>query len=67
MVELAFDTISVPDRPSKPRQTGITMFADWGLGLAAQADCLEISGEYADLAKVAVGISRLLSKHRSKS
>ena len=36
------------------------MMVDWGMGLAAQADHLEIAGEYIDLAKIAVGISRLL-------
>ena len=61
MKEKAFANIRVPDRPAKPRQTGLTMFTDWGLGLAAQADSLEISAEYADLAKIAVGLSRLLS------
>jgi phosphosulfolactate synthase len=60
MEEKAFSTITVPDRPGKPRQAGITMLIDWGLGLAAQADWLEIGAEYIDLAKIAVGVSRLL-------
>lgn len=57
----AFENISFPRRAAKPRQAGLTMLIDWGLGLGAQADCLDISGEYIDLAKVAVGISGLLS------
>lgn len=60
-MEKAFNNISFPDRPGKPRQSGLTMLVDWGLGPAAQADCLAIGGEYLDLAKVAVGISGLLS------
>ena len=56
----AFNNISFPRRGAKPRQAGLTMLVDWGLGLGAQADCLEISGDYVDLAKVAVGISGLL-------
>jgi phosphosulfolactate synthase len=36
------------------------MIADWGLGCAAQRDLLDISSPYVDLAKIAVGISRLL-------
>ena len=47
-------------RPPKPRTTGITMMADWGIGAAAQRDLVETSGAYIDLAKVAVGISALL-------
>jgi len=60
--EKAFSEISVPQRAGKPREAGITMLIDWGLGLAAQGDCLEIGAEYIDLAKIAVGISGLLSK-----
>jgi phosphosulfolactate synthase len=60
MQELAFSTIAVPDRPAKPRQSGITMLIDWGLGLAAQADALAIGADYVDLGKIAVGVSRLI-------
>jgi phosphosulfolactate synthase len=57
----AFDVIEIPDRPAKPRNAGLTMLIDWGLGPSAQADCLHIGAEYIDLAKIAVGISRLLT------
>lgn len=60
MQEKAFAQVKIPERPAKPRQAGLTMLVDWGLGAAAQADCLEIGAEYIDLAKIAVGISRLL-------
>ena len=60
MEEKAFAGIRISERPGKPRQTGLTMLVDWGLGFAAQADLLEVGGEYIDLAKIAVGISRLL-------
>jgi phosphosulfolactate synthase len=56
----AFAQIQIPERPAKPRQAGLTMLADWGLGVAVQASCLEGGAEYVDLAKIAVGISRLL-------
>ena len=56
----AFAGITIPDRPAKPRQAGLTMVIDWGQGRAAQADWLEIGAPYIDLAKIAVGISRLL-------
>ena len=62
MGEMAFEGITIPDRPEKPREQGITMLIDWGMGTAAQADCLEVGGAYVDLAKIAVGISRMLSE-----
>ena len=48
-------------RGSKPRSDGLTMVIDWGLGPHAQEDLLAVGAEYVDLAKVAVGVSRLLS------
>jgi phosphosulfolactate synthase len=60
MTPEAFAEVPIPARPTKPRQSGLTMMADWGLGRSAQADLLDIAAPYVDLAKVAVGISRLL-------
>lgn len=48
-------------RREKPRDTGLTMVIDWGTGPHAQEDLLAIGAAYFDLAKVAVGVSRLLS------
>ena len=56
-----FTGLDGSDRPSKPRQTGQTMMIDWGIGIGAQADLLMASGDYIDFAKIAVGLSRLLS------
>jgi len=44
---------------SKPRANGLTMMIDWGLGLRRLEDALEISGDYVDLGKIAVGTPRL--------
>jgi phosphosulfolactate synthase len=49
------------ERPTKPRSFGITMVADWGIGVSAQMDLLQTGGDYFDFAKIAVGISRILS------
>jgi len=57
----AFRKIVIPRRAEKPREMGITMLIDWGIGPAAQTDWLEIGSEYIYLAKMAVGISGLLS------
>jgi phosphosulfolactate synthase len=47
-------------RLTKPRETGLTMVIDWGLGPHAQADLLTVGADHFDLAKIAVGVSRLL-------
>jgi len=49
------------DRDSKPRKTGLTMVIDWGSGPNAQNDLVTVGAPHFDFAKVAVGISRLLT------
>ena len=56
----AFSNIPLPSREEKPRQKGLTMFVDFGIGLEAQADIVQLAGPFIDLAKVAVGVSGLL-------
>ncbi|MGH7320113.1 MAG: phosphosulfolactate synthase [Candidatus Rokuibacteriota bacterium] len=58
----AFGSIDVPARPPKPQPRGITMVIDWGLGLRATEDLLEIGAPFADLAQIAVGISGLMDE-----
>lgn len=61
-IEYALNHITLhTDRTEKPRQSGVTMVIDWGLGLMQQQDLSRLCGQYIDLAKVATGISRLLS------
>lgn len=43
----------------KPRKSGLTMMADFGLPYRTAADVVEMAGRYIDLAKIAVGTSRL--------
>jgi phosphosulfolactate synthase len=56
-----FAFIDLPSSRSttKPRANGLTMMIDWGLGLKRLEDALEMSGEYVDLGKIAVGTPRL--------
>lgn len=56
MAKHAFPMFEVPQQRSmrKPRKTGLTMLVDWGLPARAQADLLDMSGNYLDLAKIAV-------------
>lgn len=43
----------------KPRRTGLTMMADFGLPYSYAADIAAMAGAWIDLAKIAVGTSRL--------
>ena len=58
----AFPEIVIPEWPPKPREKGITMVADWGVGFSRQKDLIETSGYFVDLAKIVVAISRVLPK-----
>lgn len=52
-----------PERQvDKPRTSGLTMLADFGLPLGQQEDVLELAGRYVDFAKVATGTARLYEK-----
>ena len=56
-----FHGIDGIERPEKPREYGITMVADWGIGPNLQADLLQTGADFFDFAKIAVGLSRVLS------
>jgi phosphosulfolactate synthase len=56
----AFQEIVIPDWPPKPRDRGITMVADWGVGVAKQKDLIQTCGYFVDLAKIVVAVSRIL-------
>lgn len=48
-------------RSRKPRASGLTMVVDWGLGAGHQNDLAATAAPYIDFAKIAVGLSRLLT------
>ena len=48
-------------RSRKPRSSGLTMVVDWGLGPGRQDDLTATAAPYIDFAKVAVGLSRMLT------
>jgi phosphosulfolactate synthase len=60
--EAAFSDIVIPQWPPKPREWGITMVADWGVGLSRQKDLAQTSGFFVDLAKIVVSLSRILPR-----
>ncbi len=49
----------IKGREGKPREQGLTMIIDKGLGLAETKDLLEVAGEYIDLIKLGFGTSVL--------
>jgi phosphosulfolactate synthase len=62
MEQTPFSFMNIPFRSEKPRETGITMMIDWGMGLQRQQDLLDIAGRYIDIAKIAVGLSGIISE-----
>ena len=57
--KMAFSFVRVAPRPGKPRETGLTVVADRGMGMNRIADMIEAGGEYIDFFKVAIGAYRL--------
>ena len=58
-VPFAFVALPAARSLAKPRTTGLTMVADFGLPYRATEDLVEMAGPYIDLFKIAVGTSRL--------
>ena len=58
---MPFAFVELPRERSldKPRRTGLTMMVDFGLPYRHAADVVEMAGAWIDLAKIAVGTSRL--------
>lgn len=66
MDQPAFPMIGIPAERSmtKPRRKGFTMMIDWGMPLGVQADYLDMSGRFIDLAKIAVGSVRVYGEQQ---
>ena len=63
MRKIPFSFMNVSHRPGKPREKGMTMMIDWGLGIARQKDLLDIAAPCIDIAKIAVGLSGIISEN----
>lgn len=57
----ALSAVELPARSEKPRDRGLTVAADRGLGSNAQADLIEVCGDFIDVVKFASGFARLLT------
>ncbi len=58
----AFPFIRVTPRPAKPRENGLTILADRGIGMHRVKDIVAASGDYIDYFKLGIGAWRLQSE-----
>lgn len=58
----AFAALRIPARSTKPREHGLTIVADRGMGTRAQADLLEVGADFADWAKICSASPRLYAR-----
>lgn len=61
-----FDLSFIPERPQKPRKSGLTMVMDKGLSLREAENFCEVSSEYTDFVKLGFGTGLLTPKLKEK-
>ena len=61
-----FKLNQIPERTAKPRNYGLTMVMDKGLGIAATKDFLSVSAPYVDIVKLGFGTSMVTDRLREK-
>jgi len=64
--QMAFSFVRVAPRASKPRETGLTVVADRGMGSGRLADLIESAGEHIDYFKLGIGAYRLQTERLIK-
>ena len=62
MSEKTFSFLPMPERSSKPRERGLTMCLDQGMGLTYTEDLLSICSEYVDIWKLGWATAQLQPK-----
>ena len=61
-----FKLNNIPDRTSKPRNYGLTMVMDKGMGLNGARDFLSVAAPYVDIVKLGFGTSYVTNNLREK-
>jgi phosphosulfolactate synthase len=56
----------IPDRPSKPRNSGLTMVMDKGLSIREAEDFMSVGSEYTDFVKLGFGTSLITPGFENK-
>ncbi len=64
--EMAFSFVRIAPRSSKPRETGLTVVADRGMGSARVADLIESAAAHIDYFKLGIGAYRLQTEQLVK-
>lgn len=64
--EMAFGFIKIPPRVTKPRERGITVVADKGLGLVQMEDLFDMASSYVDWVKIGISAPRIYTKQHLK-
>ena len=64
--QMAFSFVRVSPRSSKPRQAGLTVVADRGMGSGRLVDLIESASEYIDYFKLGIGAYRLQTERLLK-
>jgi len=62
--EMAFNFIKIPPRTAKPRERGLTIVADKGLGLMQMEDLFNLVGSYIDWVKIGISAPRIFTKQQ---
>ena len=55
MIHKRFNMIGIPERPPKPRQSGLTLMLDKGLAPRQVEDVLDVAADYVDMVKFGWG------------
>src|ERR1043165_9330084 len=61
-----FHLNNLPERSQKPRQNGITMVMDKGMGLVGVKDFLSVAAPFVDIVKLGFGTSYVTDHLREK-
>ncbi|KQR69558.1 phosphosulfolactate synthase [Pedobacter sp. Leaf176] len=61
-----YPLLNVPERPSKPRQKGLTMVMDKGLSLRQVEDFIEVAGVHTDIVKLGWATSHVTPNLKEK-
>lgn len=66
MQEQNYSLTHIPERPAKPRQSGITMVMDKGLSVREIEDLISVAGDYIDIVKLGWATSYVVQNLKEK-
>lgn len=66
MKEQNYSLTQIPERPVKPRQSGVTMIMDKGLSVREIEDLISVAGDYIDIVKLGWATSYVIQNLQEK-